>query len=51
MMTGIQNVLENDKNDGDNPISEKKPIILQGQYSMVKTLLGFDFDGVDKQYG
>jgi hypothetical protein len=37
-----------DKNDEDDPISEKKLKKLEGQYSTVKTLLGLDFDGIGK---
>jgi hypothetical protein len=49
VMTGIHYVfLENNKDDGDDPISEKKLIKLEGQYSTVKTLLGFDLDSEDK---
>jgi hypothetical protein len=49
VMTGIHDVFPaNDEDDGDDPISEKKLKKLEGQYSTIKTLLGFDFDGVTK---
>jgi hypothetical protein len=34
--------------DGNDPISEKKLPIGEGQYALFKTLLGFDFDGQQK---
>ena len=49
VMMGIHDIFPaNDLNDGDDPISEKKLKQLEGQYSTVKTLLGFDFDGTHK---
>ena len=49
VMTGIHDVFPaDDANDEDDPISEKKLKKLEGQYSTVKTLLGFDFDGISK---
>lgn len=49
VMTGIHDVFPaNDADNGDDPISEKKLKKLEGQYSTVKTLLGFDFDGKSK---
>ena len=49
VMTGIHDVFPaNDEDDGDDPISEKKLKKGEGQYSTVKTLLGFDFDGINK---
>ncbi len=49
VMTGIHDVFPaNDEDDGDDPISEKKLNKFEGQYSTIKTLLGFDFDGVTK---
>ena len=49
VMTGIHDVFPaDDANDEDDPISEKKLKKLEGQYSTVKTLLGFDFDGINK---
>jgi hypothetical protein len=48
MMTGIHNVFPADKNDANNPISEKKLKQLDGEYSTTKTILGFDFGGVNK---
>ena len=49
IMTGIHDVFPaNDEDDSDDPISEKKLKKLEGQYSTAKTLLGFDFDGINK---
>jgi hypothetical protein len=49
VMTGIHDVFPaNDDDYGDDPISEKKLKKCEGQYSTVKTLLGFDFDGINK---
>ena len=49
VMTGIHDVFPaNDDDNGDDPISEKKLKKLKGQYSTIKTLLGFDFDGKSK---
>jgi hypothetical protein len=49
VMTGIHDIFPaDDENDEDDPISEKKLKKLEGQYSTVKTLLGFDFDGISK---
>jgi hypothetical protein len=45
VMTGIHDVFPTNIIDSDNPILEKKLLIGEGQYSFVKTLLGFDFDG------
>ena len=45
VMTGIHDVFPANINDGDDPISEKKLLKGDGQYSLMKTLLGFDFDG------
>ena len=49
VMTGIHDVFPaNDKDNGDDPISEKKLKQLEAQYSTLKTLLGFHFDGINK---
>ena len=48
VMTGIHDVFPANINDGDDPISEKKLLKGEGQYSLRKTLLGFDFDGNHK---
>jgi hypothetical protein len=46
VMTGIHDVFSaNNDDNGDDHISEKKLKKLEGQYSTIKTLLGFDFDG------
>jgi prolyl-tRNA editing enzyme YbaK/EbsC (Cys-tRNA(Pro) deacylase) len=37
-----------DNNDANDPISEKKLKQLDGEYSTTKTILGFDFDRVNK---
>jgi hypothetical protein len=48
MMTGIRNVFPPNVDDSCNPISEKKLIQGERHYFTQKTLLGFDFDGVNK---
>ncbi len=48
IMTGIHDVFPADIVDGNDPISEKKLLKGEGQYSHMKTLLGFDFDGKRK---
>ncbi len=48
VMTGIHDVFLANINDGNDPISKKKLLKGDGQYSLMKTLLGFDFDGVHK---
>ncbi len=44
VMTGIHDVFPTNVVDGNDPISEKKLLKGEGQYSLFKTLLGFDFD-------
>jgi hypothetical protein len=48
VMEGIHDVFPPDDDDGNDPISEKKLIKRDGQYDVLKTLLGFEFDGVGK---
>ncbi len=48
MMMGFHDVFPPDDNNGNNPILEKKLKKAEGQYSIQKTLLGFDFDGSAK---
>jgi hypothetical protein len=45
VMTGIHDVFPPDADDSNDPISKKKLLKCEGQYSTHKTLLGFDFDG------
>jgi hypothetical protein len=45
VMTGIHDVFPANINDGNDPISEKKLLKGDGRYSLMKTLLGFNFDG------
>jgi hypothetical protein len=47
-MTGIHDVFPADENDANDPISEKKLRQLDGEYATTKTILGFEFDGVNK---
>ncbi len=47
-MTGIHNVFPANDNDSNDPISEKILNQSDGEYSTTKTILGFDFDGVNK---
>jgi hypothetical protein len=44
-MTGIHDVFPSNITNKDDPISEKKLLKCKGQYSTLKTLLGFYFDG------
>jgi hypothetical protein len=49
MMTGIHDVFPADEIDSTNdPISGKKLKQLDGEYSTTKTILGIDFDGIEK---
>jgi len=48
VMTGIHDVFPADDVNSNNSISEKKLIKQEGQFAMLKTLLGFDFDGTAK---
>ncbi len=45
VMMGIHDVFHANINNGNDPISEKKLLKGNGQYSLLKTLLGFNFDG------
>jgi hypothetical protein len=47
-MTGIHDVFPADDNNSNDPISEKKLNQLDGEYATTKTILGFEFDGVNK---
>jgi hypothetical protein len=47
-MTGIHNVFPANVVNGNNPILEKKLLKGEGQYSLFKMLLGFDFDRQQK---
>jgi len=47
-MTGIHDVFPADDIVSNDPISEKKLKQLDGEYSTKKTILGFDFDGIEK---
>jgi hypothetical protein len=48
VMTGIHDVFPKDAVDSNDSISEKKLIKQEGWYAMLKTLLGFDFNGTAK---
>ena len=48
IMMGIHDVFPADIVDSNDPISEKKLVKGEGQYSLFKTILGFDFDGKRK---
>jgi hypothetical protein len=48
IMTGIHDVFPADIVDSNDPISEMKLLKGEGQYSLFKMLLGFDFDGKRK---
>jgi hypothetical protein len=45
VMMGIHDVFPANISNGNDPISEKKLLKGDGQYSLLKTFLGFDFDG------
>jgi hypothetical protein len=47
-MSGIHDAFPADENDANDPISEKKLKQSDGEYATTKTILDFDFDGVDK---
>ena len=47
-MLGVHDVFPPSDTPGDDPISEKKMEKQEAQFDTTKTLLGFDFDGVDK---
>ena len=47
-MTGIRDVFLVDEINDNDPISKKKLKQLDGEYSTKKTILGFDFDRVNK---
>jgi hypothetical protein len=47
-MTGIHDVFPANDNNANDPISEKKLKQLDGEYSTTKTILGFDYDGINK---
>ncbi len=48
VMTGIHDVFPPDNDDSNDPISKKKMIKEEGQYSMRKTVLRFNFDRLAK---
>ncbi len=45
---GIHDVFPADDNNANDPISEKKLKQFEGGYATRKTIIGFDFDGVNK---
>ena len=47
-MMGIHDVFPSNCKDDNDPISTKKMLKQEAQFATRKTLLGFDFDGVDK---
>jgi hypothetical protein len=48
MMTGIHDVFPADDDDENNPISLKKLRKAEGEWGLLKEMLGFDFDGLAK---
>ncbi len=48
ILTGIHDVFPTDIVDSNDPISKKKLLNGEGQYALLKTMLGFDFDGKQK---
>ena len=47
-LSSLQNIFPADDNDENDPISEKKLFKREGEISTTKTILGFDFDGIEK---
>ncbi len=47
-MTGIHDVFPVDTNNSNDPISEKKLTQWDGEYSTTRTILDFNFDGINK---
>ncbi len=47
-MLGIRDMFPPDNNNSNDPLSERKLIKDEGQYSTQKTLLSFDFDSLAK---
>ncbi len=45
ILEGIYNVFPPDDDDNNDPISREKLLKDEGRYSLLKTLLGFEFDG------
>jgi hypothetical protein len=50
-MHGIHDVFPADDNNANDPISKNKLMKGEGTMLMAKTILGFDFDGIEKQCG
>ncbi len=48
IMAGVHNVFPANITDSEDPILEKNLLKGEGQYSLIKTLLGFEFDGKQK---
>ncbi len=48
VMHGIHDVFPADDNDANNPVSKNKLMKGEGAMSTTKTILGFNFDGVEK---
>ena len=48
IMTGIHDVFPANMTNSNDTILEKKPLKGEGQYSLLKMLLGFDFDSKQK---
>ena len=48
VMTGIHDVFPADENDNEDPIAKRKLEKKEGEYDVLKTVLGFDFDGHNK---
>jgi hypothetical protein len=51
IMEGISDVFPMDKDESNNSILHKKLLKKDRQYATLKTILGFDFDGVAKHCG
>ena len=47
-MAGVHNVIPADENDDEDPLSLKKMKKLESMWALVKDILGFTFDGMNK---
>jgi hypothetical protein len=48
VMHGVHDVFPADKDDENDPLSMKKLLKLEGEWALLKEILGFEFDGVEK---
>ena len=48
VMHGVHDVFPADEDDDNDPLSMKKLLKLEGDWALLKEILGFEFDGVEK---